>query len=58
MLAESSPIPTTSTCCIATVDDFEKVREVGERKVHITIGSALDIFGGELSFDSVVELCA
>ncbi len=57
LLAEFSPIPTTYAGGIATMEDIEEVREAGEGKIHITIGSALDIFGGKLSFQEVVTAC-
>jgi hypothetical protein len=31
------------------------IEEKGRGKVHYTIGSALDIFGGHLSFEQVVS---
>lgn len=57
LLADHSPIPTTYAGGIATLEDIEKVREAGDNRIHITIGSALDIFGGSLSYDSVVAAC-
>ncbi len=57
LLAEYSPIPTTYAGGIATMEDIEEVRKAGEGKIHITIGSALDIFGGKLSFKDVVAIC-
>lgn len=57
LLAECSPIPTTYAGGIANFEDIEAVRETGNGRVHITIGSALDIFGGGLSYENVVSLC-
>ena len=36
-------------------DDLEAVKGAGKDRVDITVGSALDIFGGELPFDDVVR---
>jgi len=36
-------------------DDLEVVAVEGGGVVDVTVGSALDIFGGDLSFQSVVE---
>lgn len=36
-------------------DDLELVREVGRGNVNITVGSALDIFGGDLPYDEVLK---
>lgn len=57
LLADFSSIPVTYAGGIATIEDIESVREEGAGRVHITIGSALDIFGGRLSYDDVLSLC-
>ncbi len=36
-------------------DDLERVRLSGKGRVDITVGSALDIFGGKLAYDTVVD---
>jgi phosphoribosylformimino-5-aminoimidazole carboxamide ribotide isomerase len=36
-------------------DDLELVRKAGGGHIHITVGSALDIFGGTLPYKAVVE---
>lgn len=57
-LAEWSPIPVTYAGGVSKVADMELIRARGQGKVHVTIGSALDIFGGEkkdLKFEEVVE---
>lgn len=35
-------------------DDLERVRIAGKGRVDITVGSALDIFGGKLLYSDVV----
>ncbi|MCW7554256.1 phosphoribosylformimino-5-aminoimidazole carboxamide ribotide isomerase [Endozoicomonas gorgoniicola] len=57
LLAEHSPIPVTYAGGIATIEDIEAVRTAGKNRIHITIGSALDIFGGSLNYEEVVERC-
>lgn len=57
LLAELSPIPVTYAGGIASMEHIEQVRVAGDNRVAITIGSALDIFGGELPYDSVVAAC-
>ncbi len=46
MLAEWSPIPTTYAGGARSMDDLYRVNELGRGKIDLTIGSALDIFGG------------
>ncbi len=57
LLAEHSSIPVTYAGGIASMEDIEAVRTAGKSEVHITIGSALDIFGGELAYKNVVHAC-
>ena len=37
-----------------SVEDLEKVRTLSNGKVDLTIGSALDVFGGEVRFEECV----
>lgn len=41
-------------CCSLVQEDLERVRRAGRGRVDITVGSALDIFGGELPYADVV----
>jgi phosphoribosylformimino-5-aminoimidazole carboxamide ribotide isomerase len=36
------------------MEDINSVKKLGKGKVDLTIGSALDCFGGSLSYDEVV----
>jgi len=45
-LAEWSPIPTTYAGGARSLSDLELVAELGRGKIDLTVGSALDIFGG------------
>ena len=55
LLGESSPVPVTYAGGARSLEDMELVKKLGKGKVDLTIGSALDCFGGTLSYDSVVE---
>jgi phosphoribosylformimino-5-aminoimidazole carboxamide ribotide isomerase len=46
MLADWSPIPVTYAGGARSIEDLETVTRVSSGKVDLTIGSALDIFGG------------
>lgn len=45
-LGQWSPIPVTYAGGANSLTDLETVARLGQGKVHLTIGSALDIFGG------------
>jgi len=42
---------------IHSVEDLALLKELGNGRVHATIGSALDLFGGYLHFDEIVQIC-
>jgi len=46
LLAKHSPIPATYAGGAASMEDLRVVTNASEGRVHLTIGSALDIFGG------------
>jgi len=46
LLGQFTPIPTTYAGGANSLADLEKVTQLGQGKVDLTIGSALDIFGG------------
>jgi phosphoribosylformimino-5-aminoimidazole carboxamide ribotide isomerase len=46
-LGEWTPIPTTYAGGARSIEDLKLVHRLGAGKVHLTIGSALDIFGGK-----------
>ena len=46
LLGRSTPIPTTYAGGANSLADLETVTQLGQGKVDLTIGSALDIFGG------------
>ncbi len=55
-LAEWSPIPTTYAGGARSIADLETVTRLGHGRVDLTIGSALDIFGGQgVRYAEVVE---
>jgi phosphoribosylformimino-5-aminoimidazole carboxamide ribotide isomerase len=46
LLSKASPIPATYAGGASSIRDLEEVTRLGAGKIHLTIGSALDIFGG------------
>lgn len=45
-LAEWSPIPTTYAGGVKDIADMKRIQDLGGNRLHATVGSALDIFGG------------
>ncbi|SFE76462.1 1-(5-phosphoribosyl)-5-[(5-phosphoribosylamino)methylideneamino] imidazole-4-carboxamide isomerase [Paenibacillus catalpae] len=56
-LADWVRIPTTYAGGARSFEDLDLFRRLTDGKLDITIGSALDIFGGTLSYDKVVAYC-
>lgn len=58
LLAEKTVVPITYAGGVATMADLSLVREAGRGSLDVTVGSALDIFGGSgLQYRTVVDLC-
>jgi len=58
LLAEQTPVPVTYAGGVATMADLEKIRQAGHGALDVTVGSALDIFGGKgLCYRDVVASC-
>ena len=55
LLGAACPIPVTYAGGAKNLDDLERVRKLGKGRVALTIGSALDIFGGETSYAKAAE---
>ena len=53
-LTTSSPIPCTYAGGANSIADLEAVHTVSNGSVHLTIGSALDIFGGTVKYDDCI----
>ena len=54
LLGEYSPIPVTYAGGVKDLSDLDHVKQLGNGRVDLTIGSALDCFGGSMSYDEVV----
>ncbi|KAK8939883.1 hypothetical protein KSP40_PGU014764 [Platanthera guangdongensis] len=54
LLGRFSPIPVTYAGGVTTMADLEKIKTAGMERVDVTVGSALDIFGGDLAYKDVV----
>jgi phosphoribosylformimino-5-aminoimidazole carboxamide ribotide isomerase len=57
LLAEHSPIPCVYAGGVRSFADLEKLNATGKGRIDVTVGSALDLFGGTLPYRDVVEYC-
>ncbi|XP_042945308.1 1-(5-phosphoribosyl)-5-[(5-phosphoribosylamino)methylideneamino] imidazole-4-carboxamide isomerase, chloroplastic-like isoform X1 [Carya illinoinensis] len=54
LLGKYSPIPVTYAGGVRVMADLETIKVAGVGRVDVTVGSALDIFGGTLAYKDVV----
>ena len=54
LLAENSPLPVTYAGGVRSLADVRLIGEAGRERVDFTVGSALDIFGGNLPFHDLL----
>lgn len=54
MLGKWDGIPVTYAGGVSSFRDLDILRELGNNKVDVTIGSALSIFGGKMQFEDVI----
>ncbi|KAI3974765.1 hypothetical protein MKX01_037561 [Papaver californicum] len=54
LLGQHSPIPVTYAGGVTTMADLERIKVAGMGRVDVTVGSALDIFGGDIAYTDVV----
>ncbi len=56
LLGEISPKRTTYAGGISCKEDISSIFRAGSDRIDITIGSALDIFGGDLSMEEILKM--
>ena len=57
MLGSWGRIPVTYAGGVSSFDDLKCIRQLGQNHLNVTIGSALDLFGGEMEYDKVIAFC-
>ena len=53
-LSDYRGIPVTYAGGISTYEDMKVLRKIGNNRINMTVGSALDLFGGKLEFKKIV----
>ena len=49
-------MPVTYAGGVHSYEDITLLKKLGQNKIHVTVGSALDIFGGTLSMDEIQKI--
>lgn len=57
LLGNWGKIPITYAGGVGSFDDLKQLKKLGRNRLNVTIGSALDLFGGEMKFERVMEFC-
>ena len=55
LLGEWNKIPMTYAGGVHSYEDLMELRILGKNKINVTIGSALDLFGGPMEFDKILD---
>ena len=55
LLGDWGRLPVTYAGGVRSFEDLKKIRELGHDRVNVTIGSALDLFGGEMPYREVLQ---
>ncbi len=56
MLGEWDEIPVTYAGGVGSYSDLEQLKHLGQNHVNVTIGSALDLFGGPMKYEKVLKI--
>lgn len=57
LLGKWGEIPLTYAGGVHSFEDLRLIKELGHNRVNVTIGSALDLFGGSMKFEDVIAFC-
>ena len=56
MLGDFAGCPVTYAGGVGSYADVEQLRTLGKGHVDVTVGSALDLFGGTIPFETLINL--
>lgn len=57
LLGSWGKLPMTYAGGVGAFSDLEKLKALGRDKLDVTVGSGLDIFGGNMIFEEVISFC-
>ena len=55
MLGDWGRIPITYAGGVGSFEDLKQLKEHGKGRLNVTIGSALDLFGGRMAYKEVLQ---
>ena len=58
MLGRWQGIPVTYAGGVGSFADLQELKKLGRDHIDVTIGSALDLFGGSMPYREVLRVCA
>lgn len=56
LLGSWGKIPVTYAGGVGSFEDLYQLKELGRNRLNVTIGSALDLFGGTMNYEKVLEI--
>jgi len=56
LLSEYAGVAVTYAGGVGSYEDVEVLRDLGKGRLNVTIGSALDLFGGHLDYDKIIAM--
>ncbi len=57
LLGHLDTVPVTYAGGVGSCEDIRRIKEAGKNRLNVTVGSALDLFGGPLSFEKILRIC-
>ena len=57
LLGRLDTVPVTYAGGVGSCEDIRRIKEAGKNRLNVTVGSALDLFGGPLSFEKILRIC-
>ena len=57
LLGQWGKKPVTYAGGVHSYEDLDLIKKLGKGRLNVTIGSALDLFGGTLEWEKVLQIC-
>lgn len=57
LLGNWQKLPITYAGGVGSMEDLRQLQELGKNRLNVTVGSALDLFGGDMEFEKVLSIC-